>query len=90
MHHDAITDRLELECEERAALGLTSSQVGGGGYDVSGEYSLSYTLPRLERQVYIRVRGTSTPDAEPAMDPTGENPWLDLWFYSNPMFIEIR
>ena len=34
---NAITDRLELESEERAALGLTSSQIGGGSFDVSGE-----------------------------------------------------
>ena len=53
-------------------------------------YSVSHTLPRLDRNVYVRVRGTSTQDAEPAMDPPGENPWLDLWFYSNPIFVEIR
>ena len=57
----------------------------------SGEvYSVSTTLPRLDRSIYIRVRGTSTQDAEPALDPPGENPWLDLWFYSNPIFVEIR
>ena len=27
---------------------------------------------------------------EPAMDPPGENPWTDLWFYSNPIFIEVK
>ena len=53
-------------------------------------YSSSTTLPRLDRNIYIRVRGTSTQDTEPAMDPPGENPWLDLWFYSNPIFVEIR
>jgi hypothetical protein len=53
-------------------------------------HSINYTLPRHDRNIYVRVRGTSTQDAEPAMDPPGENPWLDLWFYSNPIFIEIR
>ncbi len=41
------------------------------------------------RSTYIRVRGTSTFDAEPLMDEAGENPWTDLWFYSNPIFINV-
>lgn len=53
-------------------------------------YTLSTTLPRVAGNMYVRVRGTSTTDAEPAMDPPGENPWQDLWFYSNPIFIEVR
>ena len=40
--------------------------------------------------VYIRVRGTNTNEAEPAVDPPDENPWADLWFYSNPVFVEIQ
>ena len=27
---------------------------------------------------------------EPAPDEPGENPWHDLWFYSNPIFIEVE
>jgi hypothetical protein len=37
---------------------------------------------------YIRVRGTNTTELEPEPDPAGENPWQDLWFYSNPVFID--
>jgi hypothetical protein len=48
------------------------------------------TLPRVARNIYLRVRGTSTQDTEPVMDVPGENPWQDLWFYSNPLFIEVR
>ena len=44
----------------------------------------------MERDVYIRVRGTSTEDSEPPMDEPGEDPWGDLWFYSNPIFIEVE
>ena len=25
-----------------------------------------------------------------AMDVPGENPWDDLWFYANPVFIKVR
>ena len=39
---------------------------------------------------YLRVRGTSTTDLEPMMDEPGEDPWSDLWFYSNPIFIEVH
>ena len=53
-------------------------------------YSLEVALPAADRDLYVRVRGTSTEDLEPAMDGPGENPWHDLWFYSNPIFIEVE
>ncbi len=43
----------------------------------------------VERAQYLRLRGTSTAQLEPAPDTPGENPWQDLWFYSNPVFIEL-
>jgi hypothetical protein len=46
--------------------------------------------PRVERSGYLRVRGTSTDESEPSMDARGEDPWTDLWFYSNPIFLEVR
>jgi hypothetical protein len=36
------------------------------------------------------VRGTATDLLEPRPDEQGENPWDDLWFYSNPIFIEVE
>lgn len=60
-------------------------------WKVQGDaFTITTTIPRLERSVYLRVRGTSTMEMEPAMDPPGENPWTDLWFYSNPIFLEVR
>ena len=53
-------------------------------------YSLEAALPAADHDLYVRVRGTSTADLEPAMDGPGENPWHDLWFYSNPIFIEVE
>ena len=52
-------------------------------------YTFTATLPKLAGNMYLRVRGTNTDDKEPPMDTQGENPWTDLWFYSNPVFIEI-
>ena len=53
-------------------------------------YTIETTLPAVSRSMYVRVRGTSSLDEEPPMDPIGENPWSDLWFYSNPVFISVR
>lgn len=53
-------------------------------------YTITTTLPKTDRDFYVRIRGTNTQDAEPPMDVIGESPWSDLWFYSNPIFVEIR
>jgi len=54
------------------------------------KYTIAMTLPQVDRNMYVRVRGTSTGNLEPPMDTPGENPWSDLWFYSNPIFVEIQ
>ena len=53
-------------------------------------YTITTTLPKTERDFYVRIRGTNTQDAEPPMDIIGESPWSDLWFYSNPIFVEVK
>lgn len=55
-----------------------------------GEYiTMTYTLKNVNKNMYLRLRGTNTDQLEPEADPKGENPWNDLWFYSNPVFIEL-
>lgn len=54
---------------------------------VEGEYLLMDYELKINTSSYIRVRGTNTQELEPLEDPNGENPWDDLWFYSNPIFI---
>ncbi|MDE2906221.1 MAG: phosphoesterase, partial [Acidobacteriota bacterium] len=54
------------------------------------QFSFEAPLPAADRDLYVRIRGTSTDDLEPPMDGPGENPWHDLWFYSNPIFIEVE
>lgn len=39
---------------------------------------------------YLRVRGSSTSEGEPAADRLGEDPWRDLWFYSNAVYLGSR
>jgi hypothetical protein len=43
----------------------------------------------VETDLYARVRGTNTDEAEPLPDGR-ESPWSDLWFYSNPVFVHLR
>jgi hypothetical protein len=60
-------------------------------WTTEGEYrTVTYTLEDVHHSSYLRVRGTNTDEPEPEADPMGEDPWTDLWFYSNPVFIEIR
>jgi hypothetical protein len=57
----------------------------------SGEWlTMTHTIPALAQGAYLRVRGTSTAEEEPQADPRGEDPWTDLWFYTNPVFLTIR
>lgn len=51
------------------------------------ELVMRHTLPNVEGKFYARVRGTNTSEMEPQLDGS-ENPWTDLWFYSNPVFIQ--
>ncbi|MFB6961554.1 PHP domain-containing protein [Streptomyces sp. NPDC056309] len=66
----------------------------------TGSVRLTYSLGRVDKPVYVRLRGTdgnrtavglrgaSVDPAGPAMDVVGDaDPWKDLWFYSNPMWV---
>lgn len=52
--------------------------------------SMTLTLKNVSEPTYVRVRGTNGAELEPQPDPMGEDPWSDLWFYSNPVFIEVE
>lgn len=60
-------------------------------WEREGEYrEMTYTFENVRLPGYVRVRGTNTDEPEPQIDPSGEDPWSDLWFYSNPVFIDSR
>lgn len=52
--------------------------------------TMSFVVPEVKTAMYVRVRGTNTDEPEPQPDPKGEDPWADLWFYSNPVFIRVE
>lgn len=49
---------------------------------------MTYRLEGVEADGYLRIRGTNGQEMEPSADPIGEDPWSDLWFYSNPIFLQ--
>ncbi|GAA2518957.1 PHP domain-containing protein [Streptomyces levis] len=72
-------------------------------YDVSkatGVVRLTFDLGRVDKPVYLRLRGTdgnrsavgalgaAVDPAGPALDVVGDaDPWRDLWFYTNPVWV---
>ncbi len=57
----------------------------------SGDYIVvTTTVPAMQHNMYVRVRGTDSEELEPTGDLQDEDPWTDLWFYSNPIFLTIR
>ena len=56
-----------------------------------GDYTeMTVELSGITNNSYIRIRGTNGDEMEPTRDPLGEDPWADLWFYSNPVFLEVN
>lgn len=47
---------------------------------------IRYTMP-APGNGYLRLRGTNTQQGEPQPDVAGEDPWQDLWFYANPVYL---
>ncbi len=55
-----------------------------------GRYlTFRHRFPAARSSFYLRVRGTNTRVDEPGLDVVGVNPWSDLWFYSNPIFVRL-
>jgi len=66
----------------------------------TGQVTLSYDLGPVSDAFYLRLRGTDGKRSAPgflgaAVDPMGPamdvvgsaDPWLDLWFYTNPIWV---
>jgi hypothetical protein len=56
----------------------------------TGEFLTMRKTLTISESMYLRVRGTNTKELEPTEDAAGENPWDDLWFYTNPVFVTAR
>lgn len=71
--------------------GYQTSSLKPGTLDTKGtpRRTMRHTLKAAGHDLYLRVRGSSTDELEPQVDPAGEDPWSDLCFYSNPVFIQV-
>ncbi|SEH00242.1 hypothetical protein SAMN05444920_115221 [Nonomuraea solani] len=90
---DIITGRITGPARDRTSDTNPTTKVearyGAGQWRRDGdEIVVRHTLRDIDGPMYVRVRGTSTAELEPEPDPRGSDPWADLWFYSNPVFIE--
>ena len=85
--HGPVEDRSTDTNATTRVLGRfsPSNWVRDGAY-----WTLTHRIEDLRHDGYLRVRGTNTDELEPELDPRGEDPWADLWFYSNPIFLEVR
>ena len=69
----------------------------------SGWQTIVYQMPRLDRDMYFRLRGTNlgrdiknetdkqgNPLSDELLAPnTQDKAYADLWFYSNPIFVRV-
>lgn len=92
----AVTDKDTFTAPETAVVQT---------FDVSakkGTYKLKVRFKKVQDSFYVRLRGSdgnrlgagyyASQDPEgPVMDVIGDaDPWADLWFYSNPVFVEVK
>jgi len=87
LHHvDVITGQSGAQGPEMDVTTLTAAQWRRDGDAVH----FTLKLPASAEKRFVRLRGTSTSEGEPRADVVGEDPWKDLWFYTNPIFLEPR
>ncbi|MFD5625147.1 PHP domain-containing protein [Streptomyces sp. NPDC127072] len=66
----------------------------------TGTVRVTYSLGKVDRPLYVRLRGSdgnrsatgingaAVDPKGPALDVVGDaDPWVDLWFYSNPVWV---
>lgn len=54
---------------------------------ITGDVGGPVTDRSADSNATTRTNGS---EPEPTPDPRGEDPWSDLWFYSNPIFLDVR
>ncbi|MDW5327393.1 PHP domain-containing protein [Plantactinospora sp. KLBMP9567] len=99
---DVITGRVTGPVRDRDAFTAPTAKVVKS-YEVgkgTGRVSFSYSFGRVDEPFYVRLRGTDGRRSAPglmgaAVDPHGPaidvvgaaDPWQDLWFYANPIWV---
>jgi hypothetical protein len=92
-----VLDHIELMVGARRTPGdgrgeprMQTKRFGPNEWKSDGQWrSVSWELEMPQDGAFVRARGTNTSEVEPLADVRGENPWQDLWFYSNPVFVDV-
>ncbi len=92
---DLITGQISGPVSDRMQDTNPTTKVAGRflpeNWQRDGAYSIvTYEMINVVTDSYVRVRGTNGTELEPELDPSDEDPWTDLWFYSNPVFVSVR
>jgi len=83
----AVSDRTQ----DTNATTVVAERVTPDTWKKEGAYTVAtYVMENVTASGYVRVRGTNGTELEPQQDFAGENPWTDLWFYSNPISITVE
>ena len=86
----AVTGPVQNRATDHNPTTRVVHRFAAGEWTRDGEtLEMSFTLPSVDAPIYLRVRGTNGTELEPEPDPRGEDPWADLWFYTNPIFIQV-
>ena len=89
----SATARTEEEFDVAVAAGDRRGEhldVGASELRREGDHLVTiHRFPSVRNSFYLRVRGTNTEVDAPKIDSTTVNPWDDLWFYSNPVFVRV-
>lgn len=86
-----VTGPVADRTTDRNPTTRVETRFGPGDWVREGErVSMAVTLRNVTASGYVRVRGTNGTELEPLPDAPGEDPWSDLWFYANPVFVEVE
>lgn len=90
-HIELIMGTRRTPGNDRGVPQMQVKRFGPDEWKSEGQWrAVSWELAIPEHGGFVRARGTNTSQAEPLADRRGEDPWQDLWFYSNPVFVEAR
>ncbi len=88
-----VLKRIELIVGGKAEDG--SLRMQRRGFDAAtwareGDWIVArWSLPVPARGGFVRARGNNTGAIDALLDQRGEDPWDDVWFYSNPVFVRV-
>ena len=85
-----VTGKAERDADSNESTRVAARFTASDWRRYGDYHSVEYRLEKVTADGYLRVRGTNGRELEPEEDPKGEDPWSDLWFYSNPVFLKVE